>query len=47
MNLKKSQLLGRDLREDEANEVGVATLKNAFAAMDRGDLAEAKKKNFS
>lgn len=43
MNIKMSQLLGRDLREDEPNEVGVSTLKNAFAAMDRGDTAEAKR----
>lgn len=43
MNLKMSQLLGRDLREDEPNEVGVSTLKNAFAAMDRGDTVEAKR----
>lgn len=43
MNLKKSQLLGRDLREDEPNEVGASTLKNAFAAMDRGDPVEAKR----
>lgn len=38
-----SQLLGRDLREDGPNEVGVSTLKNAFAAMDRGDTLEAKR----
>lgn len=43
MNIKMSQLLGRDLREDEPNEVGVSTLKNAFAAMDRGDTAEARR----
>ncbi|MGD0913815.1 MAG: hypothetical protein ABR928_18110, partial [Terracidiphilus sp.] len=43
MNLKKSLLLGRDLREDEPNQVGVSTLKNAFSAMDRGDNAEAKR----
>lgn len=43
MKLEKSQLLGRDLREDEPNEVGVSTLKNAFAAMERGDIPEAKR----
>lgn len=43
MNLTKSQLLGRDLREDEPAEVGVSTLKKAFDAMDGGDTAEAKR----
>jgi hypothetical protein len=30
MNLKMSQLLGRDLREDERHEAGVSNLKNAL-----------------
>ena len=43
MNLTKSELINRDLRQDEPNEVGVSSLKLAFAAMDRGDLPEAKR----
>lgn len=43
MNLKQSTLLGRDLRQDEPSEVGVSTLQQAYAAMDRGDLDEAKR----
>ncbi len=43
MNIKFSPLLNRDLRHDEPNEIGISTLKQAYAAMDRGDLAEAKR----
>jgi len=43
MKLTMSQLLGRDLRQDEPNEVGVSSLKKAFDAMDRGDTPEAKR----
>lgn len=43
MDIRKSELLDRDLRHDEANEVGMSTLKQAYEAMDRGDLAEAKR----
>ncbi|GJQ20161.1 MAG: hypothetical protein HBSIN02_05160 [Bacteroidia bacterium] len=43
MNLRWSTILGRDLRQDEPSEVGVSTLHQAYAAMDRGDLAEAKR----
>ncbi len=43
MNLGKSELLNRDLRQDAPAEVGVSTLRQAYDAMDRGDLAEAKR----
>lgn len=43
MNLKKSELINRDLRQDEPREVGGSTLRLAYAAMDRGDLADAKR----
>jgi len=43
MNIKFSSLIHRDLRQDEPKEVGVSTLKQAYAAMDRGDTAEAKR----
>ncbi len=43
MNITISQLLGRDLRVDEPDEVGTSTLKQAFAAMERGDLLEAQR----
>ena len=43
MNIKKSDLLNRDLRHDEPDEVGISTLKQAYDAMDRGDLAAAKR----
>lgn len=43
MNIKKSELLNRDLRQDEPPEVGVSTLKQAFAVMDRGEKDEAKR----
>ncbi|MBI3787262.1 MAG: hypothetical protein HY276_03305, partial [Ignavibacteriales bacterium] len=43
MNIKFSPLLNRDLRQDEPNEVGISTIKQAYAAMDRGDIGEAKK----
>ena len=43
MELKHSTLLNRDLRQDTPAEVGVSSLKQAYAAMDRGDLDEAKR----
>ena len=43
MNIKKSEIINRDLRHDEPNEVGISTLKQAYAAMDSGDLEEAKR----
>ena len=43
MNLAHSALIGRDLRQDEPAEVGLSTLRQAYAAMDRGDQAEAKR----
>jgi hypothetical protein len=43
MELAYSQLLNRDLRQDPPDQVGVSTLRLAHAAMDRGDLAEAKR----
>jgi hypothetical protein len=43
MNLSPSPLINRDLRQDPPSEVGVSTLKLAYAAMDRGDVAEAKR----
>ena len=43
MNLSSSSLVGRDLRQDELSEVGVSSLRLAYAAMDRGDLDEAKR----
>jgi hypothetical protein len=43
MNLSKSSLINRDLRQDEPAEVGVSSLRLAYAAMERGDLAEAKR----
>lgn len=43
MDLKKSELLNRDLRHDGANEVGISTLRKAYEAMDRGDHVEAKR----
>jgi hypothetical protein len=43
MNIKPSPLINRDLRQDEPREVGISTLKQAYDAIDRGDLAEAKK----
>ena len=43
MNLSPSPLLGRDLRQDPAAEVGAATLRLAYAALDRGDMTEAKR----
>ncbi len=43
MNIKHSPLLNRDLRHDEPEEVGVSTLQQAYEAMDRGDIEEAKK----
>ncbi|MEX1139550.1 MAG: hypothetical protein WEF53_09440 [Bacteroidota bacterium] len=43
MNIKHSPLISRDLRHDEPQEVGISTLKQAYDAMDRGDIAEAKK----
>lgn len=43
MNLSKSDLLNRDLRQDMPDEVGVSTLKQAYDAMSRGDLEEARR----
>lgn len=43
MNIKHSPLLNRDLRHDEPSEVGISTLRQAYAAMDRGDLEKAKR----
>lgn len=43
MDIRKSDLLNRDLRHDGADEVGVSTLRQAYAAMDRGDVEEAKR----
>lgn len=43
MNIKPSTLINRDIRQDEPDEVGHSTLKQAYAAMDRGDLQEAKR----
>ncbi len=43
MNIKLSQLIDRDLRQDAPDEVGKSSLRLAYEAMDRGELAEAKK----
>src|SRR3989337_2613881 len=43
MNIRFSPMIGRDLRHDDPAEVGVSTLKQAYDAMDRGDLKEAKR----
>src|SRR6185312_8974393 len=43
MNLGPSDLLHRDLRQDPPDEVGVSSLRLAYEAMNRGDLAEAKR----
>jgi hypothetical protein len=43
MNLSLSHLIQRDLRQDEPAEVGTSSLRLAYAAMDRGDVAEAKR----
>lgn len=43
MNLSHSDLIQRDLRQDPASEVGISSLKLAYDAMARGDLAEAKR----
>lgn len=43
MELKNSELLNRDLRQDPPAEVGVSTLRQAYDAMDRGDMAEARR----
>ncbi|MDE3056483.1 MAG: hypothetical protein KGJ59_00815 [Bacteroidota bacterium] len=43
MAIKYSPLLNRDLRQDEPREAGISTLKQAYQAMDRGDLAAAKR----
>lgn len=42
MNIKHSSLLNRDLRHDEPSDVGISTLKQAYAALDRGDIEQAK-----
>jgi len=43
VTIRKSDLIGRDLRHDEPSEVGGSTLKRAYAAMERGELEEAKR----
>lgn len=43
MEIKHSPLLGRDVRHDPPSDVGLSTLKQAYGAMDRGDLTEAKR----
>jgi hypothetical protein len=43
MRLALSQLIGRNLRQDEPAEVGISTLRQAYEAMERGDLNEAKR----
>lgn len=43
MKLEKSELINRDLRQDEPHEVGISSLKKAFEAMEQGDLNEAKR----
>ena len=43
MNISLSHLIQRDLRQDEPAEVGASSLRLAYLAMDRGDVAEAKK----
>src|SRR4051812_35025762 len=43
MNLQRSELLQRDLRQDPPAEVGVSSLRLAYAALDRGDVREAKR----
>src|SRR3972149_4340190 len=43
MNIKHSPLVNRDLRHDEPDQVGVSTLQQAYRAMERGDMAEAKR----
>jgi hypothetical protein len=43
MNLTHSSLINRDLRQDPPEEVGVSSLRLAYAAMDRGDTVEAKR----
>lgn len=43
MNIELSQLIQRDLRQDQADEVGISSLRFAYAAMERGDMNEARK----
>lgn len=43
MNIAHSPLINRDIRQDEPSAVGLSTLKQAYEAMDRGDLGEAKR----
>ncbi|MCK5571877.1 MAG: hypothetical protein KAJ12_03920 [Bacteroidetes bacterium] len=43
MTIRKSDLLGRDLRHDEPATVGGSTLKRAYEAIDRGDIEGAKR----
>ncbi len=43
MAIRFSPLINRDLRQDEPAEAGVSTLKQAYEAMEHGDLAEAKR----
>ncbi len=43
MRLELSQLINRDLRQDEPGEVGISTLRQAYEAMERGDIAEARR----
>jgi hypothetical protein len=43
VNLTHSPLLNRDLRQDAPSKVGMSTLKLAYAALDRGEIIEAKR----
>jgi hypothetical protein len=43
MTIHHSELLGRDLRHDEPASVGASTLRQAYEALDRGEIEEAKK----
>jgi hypothetical protein len=43
MKIALSQLVDRNLRQYSPAEVGISSLRLAYQAMDRGDMAEAKK----
>jgi len=43
MKIELSQLIQRDLRQDPPSEVGISSLRFAYEAMERGDIAEAKR----
>ncbi len=43
MNLSESPLLKRNLRQDPPDTVGVSSLRLAYAALDRGEIDEAKR----